>query len=111
LKPQASPKIRPAMAEPETVRLARAGDSEAFAALYNEHRVEVHTYISRRVHNADLADDLTQDVFVRALRRLSTFSWQGPRLRRVAGHDRPQHRHRPLQAQQHPARDDRRGDA
>ncbi|MFF2522484.1 sigma-70 family RNA polymerase sigma factor [Streptomyces liangshanensis] len=77
MKPQASPKILPAMAEPETLRLARAGDRDAFADLYNEHRGAVYTFIQRKVYNPHLADDLTQDVFVRALSRLETYAWQG----------------------------------
>lgn len=78
MKAQASPKISlTAMPEPETLRLARAGNSDAFAALYNEHREDVYLFIYRRVQHVELAHDLTQDTFLRALRRLETFTWQG----------------------------------
>ncbi|WP_189106185.1 sigma-70 family RNA polymerase sigma factor [Streptomyces camponoticapitis] len=65
------------MAEPEILRLARTGDSKAFAALYNEHHETVSRYIMFRVRDRHLAEDLTSETFLRALRRISTFSWQG----------------------------------
>ncbi|WP_187280010.1 sigma-70 family RNA polymerase sigma factor [Streptomyces sp. IB2014 016-6] len=78
MKPQASPKIQqPGVAEPEILRLARAGDSKAFAALYNEHHGTVSRYIMFRVRDRHLAEDLTSETFVRALRRITTFTWQG----------------------------------
>ncbi|MEU0087235.1 RNA polymerase sigma factor [Streptomyces sp. NPDC006274] len=74
-----SPEINPpeAAPEPELLVRARAGDSEAFAALYNEHHAAVSRLIKGRVRDRHLAEDLTQDVFVRALRRINTFTWQG----------------------------------
>ncbi|MFZ3569467.1 RNA polymerase sigma factor [Streptomyces sp. BH034] len=56
---------------------ARAGDPDAFAILYNEHHDRVFSYVVGRTRNRQLAEDLTQDVFVRALRRLETFSDHG----------------------------------
>ncbi|MFF3092322.1 sigma-70 family RNA polymerase sigma factor [Streptomyces cyaneofuscatus] len=79
MKPQASPKITPPGAgrEPELLVRARAGDREAFATLYNEHRAEVSRYIRGRVRDVHLAEDLVSETFLRALRRIDTFSWQG----------------------------------
>jgi len=78
---QSSAKISPP-GEPESELIARArsGDREAFAALYNQHRDAVYVSIVRRVRNRDLAEDLTQEVFVRALGRMETFTWQGKGL-------------------------------
>lgn len=76
MKPQASPKIHPG-AEPETISAARTGDPEAFAVLYNEHRVEVFRYIRGRVRDEHLAEDLTSETFIRAFRRIDSFTWQG----------------------------------
>ncbi|GFH36578.1 sigma-70 family RNA polymerase sigma factor [Streptomyces pacificus] len=78
MKPQASPEISPPRAgqEPELLVRARSGDREAFAALYNEHHDMVFRYLAGRT-NRQLAEDLTQEVFARALRRIDTFSWQG----------------------------------
>ncbi|WP_405676844.1 sigma-70 family RNA polymerase sigma factor [Streptomyces sp. NBC_01511] len=78
MKPQASPKIQQSGAsEPEILRLARAGDSAAWAALYNKHHDTVSRYIAFRVRERHLAEDLTSETFLRALRRISTFTWQG----------------------------------
>ncbi|WP_237302680.1 sigma-70 family RNA polymerase sigma factor [Streptomyces sp. S063] len=80
MKPQASPKISTlpgAGREPELLALARSGDREAFATLYNEHHAEVSRYIRGHIVDAYLAEDLVQETFLRALRRISTFTWQG----------------------------------
>lgn len=64
--------------EPELITLARAGDREAFGALYNEWRPFVFRFIYRRVGgDLRLAEDLTSEAFLRALRRIDTFIWQG----------------------------------
>ncbi|WP_405997966.1 sigma-70 family RNA polymerase sigma factor [Streptomyces sp. NBC_00829] len=63
--------------EPALVARARAGDREAFAALYREHHRLVYRFLFFRTRNRHLAEDLTQEVFVRALRRMSSFAWQG----------------------------------
>ncbi|WP_343236690.1 sigma-70 family RNA polymerase sigma factor [Streptomyces griseus] len=80
MKPQASPKIRTlpgAGREPELLALARSGDREAFATLYNEHHAEVSRYIRGRVRDVHLVEDLVSETFLRALRRIETFTWQG----------------------------------
>src|SRR5882672_5587364 len=53
----------------ELVRGAAAGDREAWAVLYARHAPVVHGVLLCRVKKQD-ADDLTQDVFVQAMRRL-----------------------------------------
>lgn len=80
---QANGKIGPPGVGPELVARAVAGDREAFATLYNEHRGEVYRYLLNRTRDRHLAEDLTQDVFERALRRLETFG--GPRASGFAG--------------------------
>jgi RNA polymerase sigma-70 factor (ECF subfamily) len=60
-----------------TVDRARAGDREAFGELYAEHRDEIHRYLLRRTGDRELATDLTSETFLRALRRLHSFTWQG----------------------------------
>ena len=69
--------------EPELIVRARAGDRTAFAALYTAHRDTVYRYLYNRTRDRNLAEDLTQDVFVRALSRLETFS--APRSSGFAG--------------------------
>lgn len=79
MKPQASPKITPPGAdqEPELLALARSGDREAFASLYNAHRADVLRYVRSRTNDMDLAEDLVSETFLRALRRIDTFTWRG----------------------------------
>src|SRR5262245_21126685 len=59
-------------AELADAALAASGDARAFERLYRTHAARVHS-LARRMVNEDHADDLTQDVFVRAWEKLSTF--------------------------------------
>jgi RNA polymerase sigma-70 factor (ECF subfamily) len=54
------------------VALAASGDARAFERLYHAHVPRIHSLV-RRMLDADEADDVTQDVFVRAWSKLSTF--------------------------------------
>ncbi|MER5200246.1 RNA polymerase sigma factor [Streptomyces sp. NPDC002755] len=63
--------------EPELIARARAGDREAFATLYYEHYRLVYSFLLVRTRNRHLAEDLTQEVFTRALRRIDGYVWQG----------------------------------
>ncbi|HEX5004931.1 MAG TPA: RNA polymerase sigma factor [Gemmatimonadales bacterium] len=54
------------------VTLAASGDAQAFERLYRRHVTRIHNLV-RRMHGADDADDVTQDVFVRAWEKLGTF--------------------------------------
>ena len=55
------------------VALAASGDQQAFERLYRQHVPRVHSLVRRMVGNEGSADELVQDVFVRAWQRLSTF--------------------------------------
>jgi RNA polymerase sigma-70 factor (ECF subfamily) len=59
-------------AETADVALAASGDGRAFERLYRVHVARVHS-LARRMIGPDHADDVAQDVFVRAWRKLSTF--------------------------------------
>ncbi|MGW0869896.1 RNA polymerase sigma factor [Streptomyces sp. NPDC002740] len=75
---QANAKIS-VMGGPTTAALvvrAGAGDRDAFATLYNDYRDEVYRYLVRRTRNRDLAEDLTSETFLRALRRIGDFATQ-----------------------------------
>lgn len=52
--------------------LAANGDAEAFERLYRAHVARVHS-LARRMAGDEAADDLTQEVFIRAWRKLGTF--------------------------------------
>ena len=56
-----------------TVRRAQAGDSEAFAGLYRTHVGRVYALCLRLEADAARAEELTQDVFVRAWERLASY--------------------------------------
>ncbi len=59
------------------VRAAQGGDVAAFGRLYDRYVDVVHRYVLFRVHDRPLAEDITSETFVRALRRLHTVSYQG----------------------------------
>jgi RNA polymerase sigma-70 factor (ECF subfamily) len=59
------------------VERAQAGDAEAFGELYDRYVDLVYRYVYYRVGTAQLAEDLTSETFLRALRRISSFTWQG----------------------------------
>lgn len=61
----------------DLVLRARAGESDAFAALYDRYVDLVYRYVYYRVGVHPLAEDLTSETFLRALRRMSVFTWQG----------------------------------
>lgn len=59
--------------ERELVQRARAGDTEAFGALVVEHQQFVYNLALRVVGNADEAEDVAQEAFVRAWLALPNF--------------------------------------
>ncbi len=61
----------------EQVRLAQEGSAHAFALLYDRYVDSIFAYVYHRVGHRQTAEDLVGDVFLRALRRISTFKWQG----------------------------------
>ncbi|MGH7779612.1 MAG: RNA polymerase sigma factor [Candidatus Binataceae bacterium] len=52
-------------------------DPSCFAALYEENFPRVYAYVVRRVHERAEAEDLTADVFHRALENLGSYQWRG----------------------------------
>jgi RNA polymerase sigma-70 factor, ECF subfamily len=59
------------------VERAQAGDAEAFGKIYDRYLDTVFRFIYFRVGNRQLAEDLTADTFLRALKRIGSFTWQG----------------------------------
>ena len=59
------------------VERAQAGESEAFGLIYDRYMDTVFRFIYFRVGNRQLAEDLTSDTFLRALKRIGSFTWQG----------------------------------
>ena len=52
-------------------------DPSRFAALYEQHFDRVYGFVARRVRDRAEAEDVTADVFHRALEKLSSYEWQG----------------------------------
>ena len=52
-------------------------DPSRFAELYELNFARVYGYIARRVGDRDAAQDLTSDVFHKALASIHTFEWRG----------------------------------
>src|ERR1044071_10137336 len=59
-------------AEAADAALAASGDGRAFERLYRVHVARIHS-LARRMIDSDAADDVTQDVFVRAWTKLGSF--------------------------------------
>ena len=93
---------------------ARANDQRAIAELYDQHAPAIYSYVYRRVGEQRLAEDLTADVFVRALEALRKNQFAHTSLRawlyrlahnRVIDHYRRQRPQVEL-PEHHPAPDD-----
>lgn len=59
------------------VDLAKEGDAEAFGQLYDHYVTGVFRFVYYRVGSQQLAEDLTSETFVRGLRAIQRFNWQG----------------------------------
>ncbi|WP_314171331.1 ECF subfamily RNA polymerase sigma factor, BldN family [Streptomyces winkii] len=79
----AARRARPAASDTDSRRMmdlverAQSGDAEAFGRLYDQYSDTVYRYIYYRVGGKATAEDLTSETFLRALRRIGTFTWQG----------------------------------
>ena len=58
------------------LRSAQRGDETAFAQLMRDYELPIFNYVLHSVGNYHLAEDLTQDIFLRALRSLPGFSFR-----------------------------------
>lgn len=61
----------------DLVLRARGGEVAAFGALYDRYVDLVYRYVLHRVGSHALAEDLTSETFLRALRRMRDYTWQG----------------------------------
>ncbi len=60
----------------ELVRQAAAGNSHAFRELYNTNVKRVYAVCLRASQDTDIAEELTQEVFIKAWEKLSTFQFE-----------------------------------
>jgi RNA polymerase sigma-70 factor, ECF subfamily len=61
----------------DLVHAAQQGDTDAFADLYDRYVDVVFRYVLFRVGDRELAEDVTSETFLRALRRITSVSYQG----------------------------------
>jgi RNA polymerase sigma-70 factor (ECF subfamily) len=59
------------------VRAAKSGDASAFGELYERYRDAIYRYCLSRTGTAHAAEDLTSDVFVKALQSLDRYQERG----------------------------------
>ena len=59
------------------VRRAQQRDQEAWAKIYEEHFDKIYRYVALRIGDEVEAEDMTQQVFLKALRSISSFKWKG----------------------------------
>ena len=71
--PSVGPTLAPASQPDPDVALAASGDRRAFERLYRAHVSRVFTLCARMVGDAAAAEELTQDVFVRAWEKLALY--------------------------------------
>ncbi len=58
------------------VRAAAAGARDAFAELVKTYQARIHRVVLNLVRDEHLAEDLTQDVFIKVFQKLQTFNFQ-----------------------------------
>lgn len=63
--------------EEDLVRRAQRREPEAFGQLYEEHFDRIYRYIMLRVRSQADAEDLTQQVFLKALENIGSYRWRG----------------------------------
>ena len=64
--------MQPKYDEEELVRAAQRGDREAFARLYEAHVERVYRYLLGRMREPADAEDVTTEVFIRAMKAMSS---------------------------------------
>jgi RNA polymerase sigma-70 factor (ECF subfamily) len=69
--------VAPHISEADLIRRAKEGEQEAWAQLYEHYAPAIYRYIYFRVGDAQLAEDLQADVFVRMLEGLQRYEDRG----------------------------------
>ena len=62
--------------EQSLVRRAQAKDREAFAELYEAYFDKIYRYIALKIGDRIEAEDMTQQVFLKALKSLPDYKWK-----------------------------------
>jgi RNA polymerase sigma-70 factor (ECF subfamily) len=60
----------------DLARRVSDGDSEAFQTLYERHLDTIYRYVYYKVGNGQLAEDLTQHIFMKAWEAINRYQWR-----------------------------------
>ena len=63
--------------EESLVRRAQKHDPEALTQLYEEYFDKIYRYIAFKIGSRTEAEDMTQQVFLNAIKSISSFKWKG----------------------------------
>ena len=63
--------------EENLVQRAKQHDEAAFAQLYEEYFDKIYRYVTIRIGDKMEAEDITQQVFLNAIKAISSFKWKG----------------------------------
>lgn len=63
--------------EPNLIRKAAAGDSEAFGVLYDQYHPQIYRFVFLKVGSREDAEDLTHQVFMNALEHMPGYRHHG----------------------------------
>jgi len=62
--------------EQSLVLLAQKHDKEAFAKLYEQNFDKIYRFVYLKVGNSAEAEDMTQQVFIKALKSIASYKWK-----------------------------------
>ena len=62
--------------EQSLVKRAQENDQDAFAELYERYFPRIYRYIALKIGDRHEAEDMAQQVFLKALKSISSFKWQ-----------------------------------
>jgi RNA polymerase sigma-70 factor (ECF subfamily) len=77
LQPVVGPAAQWEQEERALVERAQAGDTAAYGDLYERHVDRIYSYVSFKLGDRTEAEDVTEQVFLRALESLGSYCWQG----------------------------------
>ena len=63
--------------EESLILRAKQKDEEAFARLYEEYFDKIYRYVALKVGDKMEAEDIAQQVFLKAMKSISSFKWKG----------------------------------
>jgi RNA polymerase sigma-70 factor (ECF subfamily) len=59
----------------DIIEKAKSGDNDAFSLIYNLYYTPIYKYLYVRIGNKEQAEDLTQNVFIKVYKSLSSFNF------------------------------------